>query len=133
MIDFEAELFTEVESVLSSEYPGINVESVENYSPSVFPSVSIVEIGNSVYVPTQDSGNVENHATVSYEINVYSNKVTGRKKECKEIAQTIDGVMARFGFIRLTAVPVVLDDASRYRLAMRYTAVISKTGVTYRR
>lgn len=133
MIDFEAEVFSTVESALTSAYPGISVESVENYSPSVFPSVSIVEIGNGAYELTQDSGSMENHATVSYEINVHSNRASGRKKECKEIAAVIDNVMAGLGFTRLTATPVVLDDASRYRLAMRYSAVISKTGVIYRR
>lgn len=133
MIDYEAEVFSTVEAALSTAYPGITVESVENYSPSAFPFVSIVEISNYAYVPSQDSASNENHASIAYEVNVYSNKASGRKKECREIASAVDAEMQRLGFTRITATPVSLDDASKYRLAMRYQAVISAAGVIYRR
>lgn len=133
MIDFEAQIVTAVENALTSDYPSISVESVETYSPSVFPFVSVIEIDNSVVKSTQDSTHNENHAAVTYEINVFSNKADGRKAQCKAIASQVDSVMLRLGFTRITSSPVVMDKASIYRRVMRYTAIISTDGVIYRR
>ena len=48
-------------------------------SPAAFPAVMIEEKANSIYRKSQDSGSVENHASLMYEVNVYSNKQTGKK------------------------------------------------------
>lgn len=133
MIDYETDIFDAVADALTTAYPNITVDSVETFSPSSFPFVSIVEIDNSTYLRSRDSSNNENHANIAYEVNVFSNAVTGKKAECKSILNTLDAVMIRLGFTRINSSPVTLDDASKYRLASRYVATIGKNGVIFRR
>jgi hypothetical protein len=69
-----------------------------------------------------------------YEVNVYSNKTIGKKSECKEIAAIIDEQMLALGFARTMLQPIPnLDDATIYRMVGRYSAIISKDKLLFRR
>lgn len=133
MIDIESAVFTKVKAALTKQFPGITVESTTTYSPSKFPFVCIEETDNYAYLPTRDSQGNENHAVVVLEVNVYSNKASRRKSECKAILATVDTVLAGLGFTRNTKTPINMDNATKYRLFARYSAVVSKNNVIYRR
>lgn len=134
MIDIENEVFTTVATDLRANYPAINVVGEYVKTPSQFPCVSLIEMDNQTYQSTEDSGCSENHVSVMYEINIYSNKTVGKKTECKVIANLIDERMLALGFARTMLQPVPnLDDATIYRIVGRYSAIISKDKVIYRR
>src|SRR5574344_1160625 len=133
MIDIENELFTKIATELRSQFTGINVYGEDVRSPSSFPCVSIVEADNYTLRRTQDSGSNENHANVMYEVNVYSNKTSGKKTECKEIFAVIDEIMLGLGFTRSNKNPVTMDEATIYRIVGRYVAIVSRDKVVYRR
>lgn len=133
MIDIENSVFTAVKTALAKQFPNITVESVTTYSPSKFPFVCIEEADNYSYLPTRDTGSNENHATVVFEVNAYSNKATKKKSECKAIVAAVDEVMIGLGFTRNTKTPINLDEATKYRIFARYTAVVSKANTIYRR
>lgn len=133
MIDIENEVFTKIASELRSQFTGINVYGEDVRSPSQFPCVSIVEADNYTVKSTQDTGNNENHANLMYEVNVYSNKTSGKKTECKEILSVIDDILLGLGFTRTMKNPVSMDDATIYRMVTRYTAIVSTNQTIYRR
>lgn len=133
MIDVENEIFTKVAAALREQFAGITVDSVTTYSPSNFPCVYIEEADNYSYQSSRDSGSNENHVVVVYEVNVYSNKASGKKAECKAIIAAVDEIMNGLGFTRNTKTPFGLDDATKYRIFVRYSAVISKEHLIYRR
>lgn len=133
MVDIESAVFTKVKTALTEKFPNITVESVTTYSPSKFPCVCIEETDNYSYLPTRDSGSNENHVTVVYEVNAYSNKATKKKSECKSVIAAVDEVMLGLGFARMTKTPINLDDATKYRIFARYMAVVSKNHTIYRR
>lgn len=133
MVDIENAVFTKVKTALTKQFPNITVESVTTYSPSKFPFVCIEETDNYSYLPTRDTGSNENHVTVVYEVNAYSNKTSKKKSECKAIIAAVDEVMNGLGFTRNTKTPINLDEATKYRIFARYTAVVSKTNTIYRR
>ena len=134
MIDIENEVFNAVATVLRAEYPKIYVVGEYVKTPPKFPCVSLVEMDNQNYQRTEDSGSSENHVSVMYEVNIYSNKSVGKKSECKNIAALIDEQMLALGFARLMSQPIPnLDDATIYRMVGRYSAIISKNKVIYRR
>ena len=133
MIDIENAVFTEVATALRARFPGITVESVTTYSPSKFPCVCIEETDNYSFLSTRDTASNENHATVVYEVNVYSNKANGKKMEAKAILAAVDEVLNGLGFTRLTKTPINLDDATKYRVFARYRAVVSANKTIYRR
>lgn len=133
MIDIENAVFTKVKTALTKQFPNITVESVTTYSPSKFPFVCIEEADNYSYLPTRDTGSNENHATVVYEVNAYSNKTSKKKSECKAIIAAVDEVMNGLGFTRNTKTPINLDEATKYRIFARYTAVVSKNYTIYKK
>ena len=134
MIDVENEVFDAVATDVRAKYPDIYMVGEYVKTPPKFPCVSLVEMDNQSYQRTEDSGSVENHASLIYEVNVYSNKTVGKKAECKAIAALIDERMLALGFARVMLQPIPnLDDATIYRMVGRYSAVISKDKVIYRR
>lgn len=134
MIDIENEVFDTIATELRKQFNPISIYGEYVKSPAIFPVVTIEERSNSVYTRTQDSESVENHASLMYEVNVYSNKQTGKKSECKTIFKVIDDVFASMGFTRILKEPIPnLEDATIYRMVGRYVGVVSKNKIIYRR
>ena len=134
MIDMENVIFNRVATKVREEYPGIYMTGEYVKSPSSFPAASLVEMDNATRTDTIDSGSNENHANVMYEVNVYSNKATGKKSECKAIIALIDEEMLALGFVRNTLTPVPnMNDSTIYRMVARYKATISSKHEIIRR
>lgn len=134
MINVENEIFDIVSKAVREKYPSVFISGEYVRTPSKFPFVSLIEMSNTTYDRTQTSGNLENHASLMYEVNIYSNKTSGKKSECKAIATLIDNELATLGFSRTMLQPIPnMDDATIYRMTGRYTAVISKDKKLYRR
>ena len=134
MIDIENVVFNTVAAKVRDQYPNISMAGEYVKSPSSFPAVSLVEMDNSVRTDTIDSGSNENHVNVMYEVNVYSNKTTGKKSECKAIIALIDREMLALGFVRATLTPVPnMNDSTIYRMVGRYRATVSSDNKIYRR
>lgn len=134
MINVENEIFNIVAKAVRAVYPDIYISGEYVNVPPRFPCVSIVEIDNSAYIKTQTDGSVENHAELMYEMNVYSNKTSGKKSECKAIAELIDNELAALNFSRMMLQPIPnIDDATIYRMTGRYRAVASKDNTIFRR
>ncbi len=134
MINIESEVFSAIAKAVRNKYPDAYVVGEYVKSPSKFPCVSVVEFDNMAYDKTQSSYSRENHADLVYEVNVYSNKESGKKSECKAIAALIDDEFATLGFSRTMLQPIPnVDDATIYRMTGRYRGVVSKDKVVYRR
>ena len=134
MIDIENAVFNRVVVRVQEAFPDIFMTGEYVNSPASFPAVSLVETDNSTRIETIDSGSNENHANVMYEVNVYSNKETGKKSECKAIIALIDEEMLAMGFSRNTLTPVPNEyDSTIYRMVGRYRATVSSNNTIYRR
>lgn len=134
MINIEAEIFDTISKKVRGEYSDIYLTGEYVKSPPSFPAGSIVEMDNTTYDRTQTSSENENHVSVMYEVNVYSNKRVGKKTECKNIIALIDKEMIALGFSRTMLQPIPnMDDATIYRMTARYKAVVSKDKEIFRR
>lgn len=134
MIDIENQVFDRVAKRVRGQFPDIFMVGEYVMSPPSFPAGSLVEMDNSTRETTIDSGSNENHANVMYEVNVYSNKTTGKKSECKAILALIDEEMTAMGFVRSTLTPVPNEyDSTIYRMVARYRAAVSADHKIYRR
>jgi hypothetical protein len=134
MIDVENEVFSRVANKVRKEFPNIMMTSEYVKSPSSFPHASLEEKDNSSYTSTETSSCSENHVSVMYEVNVYSNKISGKKAECKKIIALIDKEMMAIGFNRVMLQPIPnIDDATVYRMLARYRAIVSKDKTFFRR
>ena len=134
MIDIESQVFSRVATRVRERFPDIFMTGEYVNSPPSFPAASLMEMDNATRESTVDSGSNENHANVMYEVNVYSNKTTGKKSECKEIMTLIDAEMIAMGFVRSTLTPVPNEyDSTIYRMVARYRAAVSTDQKIYRR
>lgn len=124
MISPESFVFSKIAGVLRAEYPGVFVSGEFVDMPAKFPAVTIIEIDNSVYQKMRTT-DIENAAAISYEINIYTNKVGYKKSEAKDIMDTIDTQFTALGFTRTMCNPVSnLQDATIYRMVARYEGVV---------
>lgn len=120
MIDCENEVYTKIATMLREQFPGINIASEYVNSPSAFPHVSVTMSDNYIMFSRMDSGDHE-VAIVLFEINIYSNKTSGKKTECKKIAKAIDNLLLPLNFRRMSMNPVPnMEDGSIYRIVARY-------------
>ena len=133
MIDIENEVYSEVAKAVEEGMPNAHLASEYVKAPPKFPHASLMEVDNSVFPRSRSSSTNENHALVLYEVNVYSNRRSGKKAECRKLLGIIDERMNQLGFSR-TMMNVVPDlyDATIYRLVARYQAVISTNHTIYR-
>lgn len=123
MIDIESTVFTRAAAELRTAFPGIVVTGEYTNAPAKFPYVSIVEADNYTTAERLDSSGAERYARVLYEVNVYSNRASGKKTECRRIADHIDRMLYRMNFTRISLTPVPnLEDGTIYRLNARYEA-----------
>lgn len=119
MIDPESEVYTKVAQTLRAEFSGINISSEYVNAPSSFPHVSFT-LSDNVVVKRYTTDTSE-MAQVMFEVNVYSNKSSGKKSECKKIMKKIDEVMFSINFRRTAYTPVPnMENTSIYRLVARY-------------
>jgi hypothetical protein len=134
VIDIESQIFARIANKLREDNPSMYVAGEYVKAPAAFPTVTIEEKANSAYQRTQDSGNLENHASLMYEVNVYSNKQVGKKTECKDLFKVIDNEFKEMGFTRIMKEPIPnLEDGTVYRMLGRYTAVVATGGIIFRR
>lgn len=126
MIDLEADIYDVVAKALRAAHTGIFVSSDSVPADAKLPAVSIVEADNRV-VQNMRTLKIENAVSVMYEVNIYSNKVSGQKSEAKAIAATLDSVFSSIGFTRTMKNQVPnFNDARIYRIVCRYEAIIDK-------
>lgn len=131
MIDIENDVFNTIAVVVRASYSTASVYGESVLTPASFPCVCIEEIDNYRSKVHMDADMTEKYADIVYEVNVYSNKTTGKKSEAKAILNLIDAKMTSLGFRRQSKKPVSMDSTTIYRVVARYKAVVSKNNKIY--
>lgn len=134
MIDFNAEIFTNVAKAVRDNHVDVTVTGEYTRKPSKFPTVTLDEISNVMVDWLEDSSNEENFAGVNYRIQVFSNKESGKRAEARAIFATADAEMRRMGFRRMTySTTPEIYESTVYQINATYEAVISAEGRVYAR
>ena len=131
MIDVSNEIFNSVAKQLRSIYSGIQVKGEFVSSPSKFPTVTIDETRN---VPSHlDSAPHNKYAAVTYRVQVFSNKETGKRAEARTIFGTVDSLLQSMGLFcqTYTTTPAIYN-SEIYCITATYEGVVSADGVIYR-
>ena len=133
MIDIEAAVFNRVAEKFDIAYPNGTRVSEPIDAPASFPCMSLVEADNATYTGSLDAEMTEHDAWLMYELNVYSNLVSGAKQQCKEIIALVDDELLAMGFTRTFCHQTKNADTKIYRMTARYRAVISEELRIYRK
>lgn len=132
MIDIWNLVLERILTRLEAEGLRVSYSTEDNPSPASFPHLSLVESDDHTYTRTITRRG-EAHAVKMYSVNVYSASEDGRRDEAERIMAIVDAEMQAMGFVRLSKVPFSgLNQATAYRIAARYSGVVSQSGVIYR-
>lgn len=132
MIEHSYEIFSLVAAKLRAAVPNISVVSEYISIPAEFPCVSIDEIEN---LPSHlDSAARNKYADVRYRVQVFSNKQTGKRAQCREIYAVVDDALQELGFIcRSYSTMPDIYASSMYSITAVYEATLGADGTVYRR
>lgn len=132
MIDFANEIFNTVAVPVRAKHDGVKVIGEYTRQPSVFPTVTLDETRNVTVAKLEDSSNEETYAGLTYRLQVFSNKTSGKKAEARAIFATADKVMLGLGFRRITytTTPEIYE-STIYSITATYEGVIDANGVIY--
>lgn len=134
MVDIETDVYNHVYTLVKTMYPQATLSSERTETPSDFPFVSIEESNNVTYERSLTGDGKENHAIVTFTVEVYSNKLPGRKKEARDIANMVDIAMESLGITRTMMQPMPnMFNVGVYRIVARYRCVVGKDKMIHRR
>lgn len=134
MIDFQNEIFTRVATAVRSKHEGVTVTGEYTRSPSKFPTVTLDEIENISVDELIDSSDEEKYSGLGYRLQVFSNKVGGKKAEARAIFSTADNELCGLGFRRVTySTTPEFYDSTIYSITATYEAIIDVNGIIYKR
>ena len=138
MIDKEVELFNLCRNACNEAFGDGYVFFLSSFvdRPASFPCVYMEQTNN---VPTNLTENLEKeYAILNYQVDIYSNKTSGRKQEAKKIAKVIDDMMMKCNFVRTSMIHNYnpsegtvytndVHDENIYRLILRYEGIANET------
>lgn len=124
MTDMEDYVIDQVASAIApSVIPIKNIGSDYTITPEAFPYVLISATAISPDMSARIVGSPNYQETMMLTVEVYSNKVNGRKSEAKEIMRQITEKLASLNFIHTMQSPEPYEPGY-FRLVSRYTAKI---------
>ena len=134
MLDFLNEIFTNVATAARAAHSTVTVTGEYTRKPSKLPAVTLDETENVTVANLVDSSREERYSGLTYRLQVFSNKTSGKKAEARAIFATADEVMRNLGFRRITytTTPEIYE-STIYSITATYEAVIGSDGVTYKR
>lgn len=136
MIDIENRVFTMVyNAIMASAYSDAYVDSEIANVPPRFPAVYVIQTDSYEPRRARSSSREELFNHITFDIEVYSNKASGKKSEAKAIMKIVDDVMRLDGFRRtdlnFVDLTVKTNNTVVARLLSRYTAEVDSTGRIY--
>lgn len=134
MIDYYNSIYTHVATAVRLAHQSVKMTGEYTRSPAQFPCVTCDEIANTDIVELIDSSKAEKFARLTYRVQVFSNKVGGKKAEAREIFATADSAIKQLGFKRITYTTTPdLYESTMYCITATYEAVIDVDGKIFGR
>ena len=134
MIDYLNEIFTSVATKVREEHPGITMTGEYTRQPSKFPTATLDEIENVTVDSLEDSSSDETFSGLTYRLQVFSNKQSGKKAEARAIFASADRVLRGLGFRRMTySTTPEIYESTIYSITATYEAIADADGVIYKR
>lgn len=132
MIDVESLVFDTVYNHIISLFPNANVTAGYDEQNAVFPTVIVRETNNQPYRASTTDACSENHARLTYEIEVISDKADEGRSECKTLLNAVDDIMTdgtKMKFRRVHKNRPINIDRTVWRQYARYEVIVGK-GIT---
>jgi hypothetical protein len=126
MIDIENLVFDTVFNQLSVLHPEANITVGYDEKIASFPTIMVRQVNSQPYRDSATDDCSENHARVTFEIEVYSDKETTGRTECKDILADADEIMQSMKFRRIHLNRPLNVDRTLWRQYARYEVIVAK-------
>ena len=134
MFEIQKEIFTDIANAIFSNRSDCNITNSFVYMPEAFPTVSIVLSGDGTTPNTRDSSHIEKFRDITLTVDVFSNKVEGKKTEAESLMQIVIDKAYSLNFNMVSCIPNSnTANASIYRLTATFTATVGHDGSLYSR
>lgn len=134
MIDIYDRVFAYIYEAVKKLNAEAEVYDAFTQIPAKFPCVTVQELNNTTTASIIGTRNKEKFARISYQIDVFSNANTGRRRECTELMGAISDALVMLNFQRVSMNPVPnYNDADIYRITARFEVIADDKNNTYRR
>ena len=128
------EIYTTVANAVLASYPSCRITNAFVYAPAQFPCVAIVLSDDGTRYDTRDSSKIDKFRDITVTVDVYSNKVEGKKTEAEDIAQIVIDTLYSLNFNMVSCRPSSnINNASNYRITATFTATVDYNNTIYTR
>ena len=125
MIDVELDIFNAVYDDVAPLCASGGFKSVYTPNPTVFPTVTLIEMDNRTDRDRNSTSDFEDFADLTYEAHVYASS----KAKCREVFKALDDALARYNFNRFSGTFVPnLNNVQVYEYVARYQVRVSSDG-----
>ena len=124
MLDIENLVKDKLITALATSWSTATVGSGYDEESAKYPYVGVEQIDSVPVRRTMTEPNSENHTTVSFEINVYSNKQDTARSECISLLNAVDDAMQEMGFYRYHTNKPLKRTRTVWRRYARYRAIV---------
>ena len=132
MTDIENIIINRIDTVLSNAGFKDILGSTYQDLPASFPWVFFEQSDSYENEQYHKSSRENNYDTVVFEADIYSNKKSRSKEECKKILAIIDDEMTSLGFSRTVAQPMrPTSEMYKARLFVRYRGTVDSNTYIY--
>lgn len=128
MIDIESKFFKIVYDAVMAYDNSIYVTSETADAPPSFPAVYVEQIDSYDPPEFRISSKKELYAAVVFDVQVFSNKLNGKRAEAKSIFTVIDNALRVSGFSRVMSNYVDLTDNRNSSVSKRNQSIIRLLG-----
>ena len=134
MFEIQREVFTTVSNAILTVSPSCRITNAFIYAPAEFPAVAIVLSNDGTKTSTRDSSKTDKFRDITVTVDVYSNKVDGKKTEAESLMQTVIDTLYPLNFEMVSCKPASnINNASNYRITATFTATVGADGMIYTR
>lgn len=129
MIDVENLVFDTVFNAVHNVHTNLHVSKGFIEETATFPSIVVRETNNVPLARTNTDICAENYSTLTYQIEVYSDKAGEQRSECRDLLKLVDGIMQGMKFKRTYMSEPFNMKRTIFRQYARYTVIVDK-GIT---
>ena len=126
MIDIESKVVDTIFNAVTAIYPNADVTTGYDEKTAVFPTVVVEEVNNSPYRQSATDDCSENHARITYEVNVYTDNTGTAKSVGKDILNIVDLALQGLKFRRIHRNKPLNLNRTVFRQYGRWEVIVSK-------
>lgn len=126
MIDIRNKVFDTIFNAVTAIYPNADVTMGYDEKTAVFPAVVVEEVNNSPYRQSATDDCSENHARITYDVNVYTDNTGTAKSVGNDILNIVDLALQGLKFRRIHRNKPLNLNRTVFRQYGRWEVIVSK-------